>query len=352
MFDQIPIRVWLLVLIAVLAWPPARYVYRHIVASPARRDISQPPQNLTWRSTASFLRNIILLGALFALALFIFTPFAERVGSDPQSYPILIAALAAWVLYTVIQGFLTGKIEPAIRGNFSEYDRNTQPKRFWSSLAWNAALGCGLLWGAYQINEDASAQVIEDRCFETEGSSPKHVHACKALIRDYDAAISREPNESYIRFNRALAYQQIGDRKRAIMGYGDAIRINPSNGKAYLNRGIAFLDTRKYAFAEADFTRSHELDPKNAWPLANRGITYAWMNDRARAENDFAAAKAIDPDNQVVARGEALLAMHAGNFERAAAILTTALSRDPKDDWARSMRAEAYRHLDGRRQSK
>ena len=147
-------------------------------------------------------------------------------------------------------------------------------------------------------------------------------------------------NESYIRFNRALAYQQIGDRNRAIMGYGDAIRINPSNGEAYLNRGIAFLDTRKYASAEADFTRSHELDPKNAWPLANRGITYAWMNDRARAENDFAAAKAIDPDNQVVARGEALLAMHAGNFERAAAILTTALSRDPKDDWARSMRAK------------
>lgn len=306
MFDQVPARVWILLAFAAVAYTPARYLYQHIAHSPSRRDITQPAEDLSWRTSGQFARSLSILAALLGLSVFIFTPTAEELARSPRFWPVLVGGLGAWALFTVSQGFATGRVEPFIKGFRDTYEREGQPKGFWASLTWNSVLGCLLIWVAYQMNEDASAQIAQDRCSDDSNAfSPQaELSACNELVR-----------------------------------------LRPKDAHSYLYRGLMFLDAGAFDEAVADFTRAHELDPENHWALANRGITYAWKRDRMRAEKDFEAVRAVDPSNPVLLRGEALLSMNAGDPTSAVERLTASLGRDPDNAWALAMRAEAYREL-------
>ena len=376
MFDDIPVHAWLLILIAIFAYPPAHYLYRHIAASPARRDITQPSEDLSWRTSARLVRSVATLGALAALAIFIFTPAAEQFARSPSFFPILLVSMGAWALYTVPRGLIAGEVQPFVRGLNETYNRQTQPKRFWASLTWNSLLGLLCIGIAYPMYEDTKDQPLKDRCYyyDRAVSPQQRIAACDTLIdrpkiadadladalagratsyyrigdyrralMDNSNSIRLNPAQSYVRHNRALVYEALGDRPRAVADYDEAIRLDPADPDAYVNRGLIFLDSRDYEKARADFTKAHELDPQDAWALANRGLTYAWTNDHARAEADFKAASSIDPSNPVVLRGKALLAMNAGDVKIAVAHLTAALNANPDDLWSLALRSEAYR---------
>lgn len=342
MFDQIPIRAWLLLVIAAAAYVPARYAFQYIAASPSRRDITQPREDLSWRTPAQFARSFGVLCALVALAIFIFSPAAEQFARSPNFWPVLSVCIGAWSLFTVAQGFVTGRVQPFTRGFHETYERRVQPKRFWASLAWNAIVGCLSLWLAYQMNDDATKQSLRDRCFDENNAYSVHedIAACNTLI-----GLAEPDTISDLVRARGFAYYRLGDFHRADSDYKVAIRLNPRDSQSYLNRGLIFLDIGNYDEAAANFTRAHELDPKNPWPLANRGITFAHKNNRARAERDFQTVRTIDPSNPVMLRGEALLRMTAGDMRGAADRLTASMIADPDNLWALRKRAELYWEL-------
>lgn len=374
MLEDVPARAWLFLALAVFAYPPAAYLYRHFIHSPSRRDITRPAEDLSWRTPAQFARSIALLSALLAFAVFIFTPAAEQLASSPNFLPFLVAGIGAWALYTVVAGFRSGLIEPFVRGVNQTFERQGQPKRYWASMTWNALVGCFCLWLPFSMQN----QMREDRCYDY-GSrhSPQDVlSACNELISetdnsnaalgdyragrgrafhnignyrdaiaDYNEAIRLSPSESYLYYNRALAFARIGNVRSAIADYNIAIRLRPDDADAHLNRGLLFLDTARFDEAAADFTKAHQLDPDDPWPLANRGVAYAWQNDIARAEKDFETIRSVTATQSVVLRGKAILAMNAGDFPAAVERLSEALRRDPKDAWSLQVRSEAYRHL-------
>lgn len=306
MFDDVPLRVWLLIAIAAAAFTPARYVYRHIAHSPSRRDITQPAEDLSWRTSGQFVRSLSILTALLAVAIFIFTPTAEEFASSPRFWPILLAIFGAWAVLTVVQGFATGRIEPLVRGFYHTYERHVHPKRYWASMGWNAALGCLFVWFAYQVNEDASAQIFADRCVNA-----TDVHHLQQQLSACD----------------------------------ELIRLRPDDPDAYFDRGLIFLEAGAFDEAVADFTRAHELDPGDPWPLANRGIAFAWKKNHVGAEKDFDAVRSRDPSNPVMLRGEAILKMHSGDLKGAVDLITASMARDPDNRWAVRTRSELYWEL-------
>jgi tetratricopeptide (TPR) repeat protein len=306
MFDEIPFRAWLLIGIAVAAFVPAQYVYRHIASSPSRHDITKPPEDLSWRTTGEFLRSLAVLVALVGLAIFIFTPMAERFVSSPSFSPAWMVALGAAAWITVVRGLGTGRIEPLLNGFHTAFERALHPKRYWASIAWNAVLGSLLFWLAYQVNEDASTAMDEERC---------------ALPQDFDLL------------------------ERELATCAEFIRLRPDDPQGYMDRGLIYLEIGAFDAAAADFSQAHGLDPEDAWPLANRGLARAWKKDKARAEKDFDAARAIDPDNPVLLRGEAILKKDAGDIKGAVDRLTRSLARDPDNLWALRTRAELYWEL-------
>ena len=344
MFDEIPVRVWLLVAIAAVAYAPARYVFQHVVASPSRRDITQPPVDLSWRSSQQFVRSVAILAGLTGLTIFIFAPAAEQFARSASFWPILFACFGAWAIYTVPMGLVTGEVQPFIKGIHTAYSRQEQPKRFWASLAWNALLGSICVGFAYPMYADTLEQPLKVRCHGDSKtySAQAKLAACNELIANRDRSDS---DFADLVGARGYAYYRLKDFPRALADYDEAIRLRPNDPDAYLDRGLIFLDTAKFDEAVADFTRAHELDEDDIWPLANRGITHAWKKDRVRAEQDFQAVRAIDPSNPVLLRGEALLALDAGDPDIAVKRLSESLKRDPDSIWALRMRSEVYLQL-------
>ncbi|HEY0627567.1 MAG TPA: tetratricopeptide repeat protein [Allosphingosinicella sp.] len=306
MFDEVPVRVWLLIVIAVAAFAPAQYVYRHVAHSPSRRDITQPTEDLSWRTTERFSLSLLMLVALLGLAIFIFTPTAEHVAASPRFWPVLMLVFGVFAAFTVVQGFATRRIEPLVRGFSGTYERSIHPKRYWASMAWNAAMGCLVIWLAYQANEDASTQAIADKCV-----SAIDVH----LLEQQLAACTK------------------------------FIEARPDDPAGYMDRGLLYLDIGALDQAAADFTRAHGLDPEDPGPLAYRGAASAWKNDRVSAEKDFLAVRSMDPSNPVMLRGEAILKKEAGDLEGAVDRLTASLAREPDNLWALRTRAELYWEL-------
>jgi len=373
MFDEVPAQVWLLIAFATAGYAPARYVWQHVVHSPAYRDIIQPPEDLEWRTPRKLALSLVIILSLVALAVFIFTPAAARFARSAIFVPALLGALGTFALGSVANGFFTGRITPLARGFSNTYERETQPRRFWASLTWTAVLGCAMLALAPEVHQDQR----DDQCsnYGDRHSPREQLEACNALLadgtsadrladllgrrgiayhdlgefnralRDYSRAIDLDPEDSYSLYNRAVIREHLGDLPGAVEEYNASLRLRPDNEDAYFNRGLIFLNVGAFDMAVSDFTRAYELDPEDRTSLANRGIAYAWKNDRVRAEADLAAVEAADPLHPVVLRGPAILALQQGNRQEAAALLTAALQRDPTDSWALGMRASTYWQL-------
>ena len=306
MFDDVPVRVWLLVAIGVLAFVPTQYIYRHIAHSHSRRDITQPPEDLSWRTEREFIRSTAMLAFLAALGIYIFTPSAERFARSPHFWPLLAAAFGAWTLFSVAQGFVNGRVVPIVKGFSDTYERGTQPKRYWASMTWNATLGILFLWLGYQMNEDASVQSLADRCTEA-----KDLQFLQQQLSACDQWVS----------------------------------LRPDNPEPYFQRGTLFLEIGALDQAAVDLTRAHELDPADPWPLANRGLVSAWKKDAVKATADFAAVRSLDESNPVMLRGEAVLMRNKGDMRGAVERLTESMKRDPDNLWALRTRSELYWEL-------
>ena len=371
MLESVPIRVWLLLGIAVVAAAPFRYVIEHIVHDPRRRDITQPPEDLGWRSSAQYVRSLALLAALAALAVFIFTPAAESFARSRSFWPALVSLFGAFAFGTAVLGFLNGRVRPLVRGVSTAFERATQPKRFWASLSWNALIGTAcLVGGLHQATRWES-----DRCFDLQtgaDTAKATISACseflaktddtdrralalaqrgigydwlkddRRALADYSQSLSLDPQDANTLYNRARIHERLGDPRLALADYDAFLRLRPDNGRALFNRGLILFNTGQLDKAIVDFTRAHELDPADPWPLANRGLAHVWNGDRALAVADFEKARAIDPANTVLLHGEALVALRDGKPQSAIAHLTEALRHDPNDQWALRARADAY----------
>lgn len=376
MFDAVPVRFWFLLLIAIIAWVPIRYVYRHVTQSPSRRDITQPPDDLSWRSSRALAKNVGILAVLAATAAFIFTPAATELAQAPNLFPILAFGLGAFAIWSVMSGYRSGEIEPMLRGLRWTFTRAEHPKRYWASMGWNGLLGLGLLISGGQVLADAPVQTLQDRCYDwkTKRSAQEELDACNRLLADhpdedrsnvvaargsayyrlgdyrrarsdYAAAIRLDPKVSSNHYNLGLVDDLLGNRESAIVHYSAAIETDPKNAEAFANRGFIYLDTGRFDQAVADLTRAHSLQPKNVTTLANRGISYAWKGDVVRAEQDFAVVRRSEPSNLVVLHGEGLLAMTRGDMTAGIRAFSAAIARDPDDAWAFGMRSAAYRRL-------
>jgi tetratricopeptide (TPR) repeat protein len=342
-FDSVPPRVWLLIALGAVAYAPALYVFQHIVSSPLRRDITQPPEDLSWRSSGQLVRSIAILAAAVGLALFIFTPAAVQLVRSPSFWPILMAACGAWALYTVPKGYSAGAIQPFVRGISSTFERKTQPKRFWASITWNAVFGCLCLWLGYVMID----QGVEDQCYDPQVKhAPKEeLEACNRLIAkrgtsgsdyarlvsargfayhrlnqydralpDYNEALKLDPSDSYALYNRALIFERKGKDDSALADYSASLKLRPHNDDGLVNRGALLLRLGRLREAREDFGRALAIRPDNRDAMAYRGISFALEGDRVRANQDFAAVRSADPANTLLRQGQALLA--AGNEKR------------------------------------
>ena len=371
MFDQVPPQIWIVLALAIISLGPAAYVWRYIAHGLTPRDITLPPEDLSWKSLRHFLLCLTALVGLAGIGAFVFTPWAAQFARSPLFAQALFGAMGSYALCTVVWSWRKGEIELLLRGFVSRFSRTEHPKRYWASMIWNGILGAGLLAAAFgagrenatphcddgnsrdelieilatcsallaesDLDLDQRANLLADR-----GAINHRLGNDTLALRDYSDALALDPSNSYALYNRALVYQRTKDFSRSLADFDASLALRPDNDAAYLDRGLLYLDHGRLEEAVRDFTTLHERSPDNAYALANRGITYVWLGEREKAEKDFATINKDGEAWPIVLHGRALLAFHDKEYSRSIDYLTQALNVDPDDYFALRLRADAY----------
>ena len=180
-------------------------------------------------------------------------------------------------------------------------------------------------------------------------------------------------------FNRGCVLDRVGSKAAAIRDYTAALERDPGLVPAYVNRGLARLESKQEAAALVDFDRARELGAADAIISIGRGIALegpgrhdeadaafsegfareeadrlpaptrarmAWAygfaisdRDSVRAGAAFDAALRFDPRNAQAFYGRAMIAMGQGEDERALRDFDRAIEADPSRNEARRYRA-------------
>ena len=90
--------------------------------------------------------------------------------------------------------------------------------------------------------------------------------------------------------NRGLAYHELKQYQKAVKDYEAAIKRDPGYAEAYNNRGNAYYELSQYELALNDFNQSLTLKPRFAKAHLNRGLVYYQMDKNAQACADFQTA--------------------------------------------------------------
>lgn len=94
-------------------------------------------------------------------------------------------------------------------------------------------------------------------------------------VREFEAAVSRNPDDTRARLHLAYAYRQVGRYKDCIAQCDVIIDSEATSVAAYYNRGISHLQLKRDNPAEADLWKVLELEPGHVQAAVALGEYYA-----------------------------------------------------------------------------
>ena len=94
----------------------------------------------------------------------------------------------------------------------------------------------------------------------------------RAALDLFKKALKIDSNNSFLHFNIAKAFSEIGEAQRAIKYHLNATKLNPSHPEGWVNYGKSLLDLNRPKEALDLFIKAIGLDPQFAEAWTNRGV--------------------------------------------------------------------------------
>jgi len=88
----------------------------------------------------------------------------------------------------------------------------------------------------------------------------------------FKKALKIDSRNSFLHFNIAKAFSEIGEAQRAIKYHLNATKLNPNNPEGWLNYGKSLLDLNRPKEALDLFIKAIDLNPQYAEAWTNRGV--------------------------------------------------------------------------------
>lgn len=169
-----------------------------------------------------------------------------------------------------------------------------QPKR---TLAAHRRLGWVLLLGIFLTN------IPESPAAGGNSDAMRAIDLCKQgkereALPFFERAIRRAPGDEQLLYNRALAYQSLGEIDKSIADYSACLRLAPLNSKVYYKRALAYMSKNDYSRAKRDLDRVIVIDHKNADAFLSRGNIYFAVEKYQDALRDFDKSLELLPSAQ------------------------------------------------------
>jgi len=123
------------------------------------------------------------------------------------------------------------------------------------------------------------------------GMSKVAMDNCDEAIKDFNAAMQKDPKclDAYLK--RAFCYSKNGNFQAAIDDYTKVIELKPDNSYAYVSRGSAKNKLKMFKEAMADFDKALQLKPDDCEAYNNRGFAKKGLGDDDGACKDWHYSK-------------------------------------------------------------
>src|SRR5262249_43997183 len=134
----------------------------------------------------------------------------------------------------------------------------------------------------------------EARVWKERGAAYASQNRLPEALEDFTSAISRQPEDEDLHFQRAHVQARLQDFDGALAGYTRALELR-ATGAAHNNRGNIYLQRGDFQAAIADFDSAIRLDPNDYYPRWGRGRAYTRQGEHAKALADYTAALRLNP---------------------------------------------------------
>jgi tetratricopeptide (TPR) repeat protein len=156
--------------------------------------------------------------------------------------------------------------------------------------------------------------------------------------RDFQIAISLDPQCSLAIHNRAVTLAQQNESAAALRDFNRVIELNPGLALAYRNRAELLSSLGRIDEAVRDYDQAIEGIPEDAELYRARAAAWQRLGDHHRALADLDQAIQLAPDHPDAYTQRGNIAAEQGDFDQALGDFRRALAVDA--DWT-----EAYRSL-------
>ena len=208
-----------------------------------------------------------------------------------------------------------------------------------------------LLSEGWTFQEKGHFELAKVRYEELIHRHPQHVQALQLLgilyatnknllaaTELFSRALSLEPSNAQVLFNRANAYFEQGLVALALADLELALVLEPHNELGLLTQGNAYYALEQYEEALLSFDTAIGLNPAFTKALNNRGLVLKALGRHHEAFSSYAEAVANDPKYADAFNNLGILLMELENLDQAVQCFDTAISLKPFE-------AEPYNNL-------
>lgn len=162
------------------------------------------------------------------------------------------------------------------------------------------------------------------------GITKRRLNDLKGAIAHYTTAIRLKPTSVDAYNNRGLVRSELGDKLAAIADFTEAIRLNPQHVQAYNNRGTIYSEVGKKQAAIADYSQAVQIDAQYYEAYFNRGIVQSDLGNTKAAIADYSQVIRLNSNYAQAYNNRGIAYVNLGNLKKAIADYTQAIRVDPK----------------------
>ncbi|XP_038612853.1 LOW QUALITY PROTEIN: tetratricopeptide repeat protein 6 [Tachyglossus aculeatus] len=160
-----------------------------------------------------------------------------------------------------------------------------------------------------------------------------------AALQDINAGLKLTTTAELLTI-RGVINQFMGFQHISMKDYQKAISLNPEYSLAYFNAANIYFHNRQFSQASDYYSKALQFDPENESAALNRAITNMLLNKTEDAKEDFERAIQLCPFSAAVYFNRAHLFCTLKQYDLAEEDLNTALSLQPNDALAYKLRSD------------
>lgn len=161
----------------------------------------------------------------------------------------------------------------------------------------------------------------------------------EGALAAFNRALELAPEDAETLVNRGGLYRRMGDLARARADFDRAIELDPESVPAQTLGALALQEGR-FEDAVIEYSVAVRLDRSNAAALIGRAWAHRRLGRPDRALADYRALQVLDPDDQGTRELVLATLVEAGQTPEAEAAIAAALTANPADVGALSVKAE------------